>query len=53
MFDDENPIPDSEKSDVRKRMEGFYRELSEKDKEFLTGMMRKGDAEIKAEEELL
>ena len=50
MFDEkEEPI---EKSDVRKRMEAFYSELSEKDKEFLTGMMRRGGAEIKQEEEL-
>jgi hypothetical protein len=49
MFDEkEEPI---EKSDVRKRMEAFYSELSEKDKEFLTGMMRKGEAEIKQEGE--
>jgi hypothetical protein len=49
MFDEER-IPEAEKSDVRKRMEAFYRELSEKDKEFFSGMMRQGEAEIKAEE---
>ena len=52
MFDDEKPIPEAEKSDVRKRMGAFYRQLSEKDKEVLTGMMKRGEAEIKAEEEL-
>ena len=33
MFDDQK-----EKSDVRKRMEAFYAELSEKDIEFFTSM---------------
>ena len=51
MFDDENPYAGLRK--VRcAEMEAFYRELSENDKEFLIGMMRKGEAEIKAEEEL-
>jgi hypothetical protein len=51
MFDEKEQQP-KEKSDVRKRMEAFYAEVSEKDKEFLTGMMRRGGAEIKQEEEL-
>jgi hypothetical protein len=39
MFDDQNER--KEKSDVRKRMEEFYSQLSKQDIEFFTGMMRK------------
>lgn len=51
MFDDQNEP--KEKSDVRKRMEAFYEEMSKNKKlmAFLTGMAGSVAAENKGEEQ--
>jgi hypothetical protein len=48
MFDDQNEP--KEKSDVRKRMEEFYSQLSKQDIEFFTGMMREVEPQQQKEE---